>query len=416
MNRAITHPFVNRHLRISPQPMVLIIAAASILSACGDSVSPGSESIPVDSVESTDVPQEVDDTVGTSGSFNDTAVLSAFENESDSEIWLVDGNGSNLRKVTDNNENDLDPMWFPDRSKILFRRFNEEVQGTSFLELWVMNPDGSNERRLAEGLDTGGEWTPYSWSPDGNRLVTSGYLRGVDPENNGVGGIYVVEIETGESSKIIDTDNSDLWPSWSPDGSRIAFVQSATSEFELYVVDIDGSNLTRLAEGYDMQSHLRWTSDGSNVIVAAFQDDEQHILSIDVDSNTVLRLGSAKGSAPALSPDGTKLAFWTSEPGNPELWVMNPDGSSPKVVSAPFAGEDGSIQDSGGFGLTWSPDSTRIMFSFVSTSENLDESDSGPSNSFTNLWIVDASGAQAPIKITNGSGPLNGNVTVSWGS
>jgi hypothetical protein len=416
MNRPAARPSSSRIARTRTRLAIFCVASASVLAACGDTVSPTGDSIAVESTPSTDVAQDVDDTGDSTGPFGDTAVLTAFEGESDSEIWLVEGDGSNLRKITDNSDNDFDASWFPDRSSILFRRSSEAGPGATGLELWVMSPDGSNERRLVEGLEIGGEWTPYSWSPDGNRLVTTGFRPGIDPENNGVGGLYIVDVVTGEASLLVDTDNSDLWPSWSPDGSRIAFVKSGEPEFELYVVNVDGSNLTRLAEGSNIQSLLSWTNDGTTLIAAPFNGDEHQIVSIDVDTNTVTRLGPVLGSSPTISPDGTRIAYWTTGPDFPELWVMNIDGTSPRMVMSPFSEVEGGIQVSPGFGLAWSPDSTRVMSSFVNTLVNPQEDETNVGNFVTELWIIDVSGTQPTIRITDGRGPLSGSVSASWAS
>jgi len=121
------------------------------------------------------------------------------------------------------------PAWSPDGSRIAYADYKNTD------EIWTMNPDGTDKRRL---LDVGGCGanqrsgctTNLAWSPDGSQLAF-----------HSNGGIYLVE-KDGSGLHRISSDGGQ--PTWSPDGSRIAFTQGG----QLFTMAVDGSGVTLLKE------------------------------------------------------------------------------------------------------------------------------------------------------------------------
>jgi dipeptidyl aminopeptidase/acylaminoacyl peptidase len=116
----------------------------------------------------------------------------------------------------------------------------------------VMSSDGTNVQKL-EGVTHVPRLFPPSWSPDSRILAilsspeNSPYL---DPWKSNVfknANIYLVDVETGiEWPLLEDSSMSNLYPTWSPDGSQIAFLSNFSGNSEIWVVNVDGSNLRQL--------------------------------------------------------------------------------------------------------------------------------------------------------------------------
>jgi hypothetical protein len=140
--------------------------------------------------------------------------IGAFELEPD-----TDGDG--VRDLTDNCPTTPNP------EKIAF---DSDRHGTS--EIYVMNPDGSNQTRLTN--NPGSNSFP-SFSPDGSKIVYTSF-----------GKIYVMNSDGSNQTRLTNISGNDISPSFSPDGTKIAFVSTRSSYFEIYVMNSDGSNQTRL--------------------------------------------------------------------------------------------------------------------------------------------------------------------------
>ena len=126
----------------------------------------------------------------------------------DDEIAVARSDGSERRVITNDPANDWGPDWSPDGSTIAF---NSDRDGGA-LRGWLVAPDGTNLRPM--GFDA---WVEYpSFSPDGTRIAFMGH-QGSNYE------IYVADIATGDVDQLTDSAGQDGWPSWSPDGSTIAF-------------------------------------------------------------------------------------------------------------------------------------------------------------------------------------------------
>ena len=146
-------------------------------------------------------------------------------------------------------------------------------------------------------------------------------------------------------------------PSWSPDGTRIAFQSNLDGDHEIWVMDADGQNRTQL--------HLQYGGRRIAQLVARRDQDRLLLRSRRPQRGRRGDLRDGRGRAepdpattntaidvdPAWSPDGTKLAFSTERDGGFEIYVMNADGQNPVRLT------NNSLSD---FSPSWSPDGTRV--------------------------------------------------------
>ena len=159
-----------------------------------------------------------------------------------------------------------------------------------------------------------------------------------------------------------DSDPSDpaglffqVEPSWSPDGSRIAFASQRSGNFDIYVMNADGTETRKVTSTKGNDSHPTWSSFGSDPRVRAGRRRVHHERGRGPD---VTRISDplVEESDPAWSPDGTWIAYVRRTPGTPvrEIWLMRPNGSQRHAVTS---------QGARAFTPAWSPDSSRIVFS-----------------------------------------------------
>ena len=104
-----------------------------------------------------------------------------------------------------------------------------------------MEADGGNQQRLTENLFD--DWYP-SWSPDGKRIAFSSDRQG----DFGSFEIYVMDTDGGNQRRLTNDPQYDGSPSWSPDGKRIIFVSERDGNYEIYVMDADGDNQRNLTK------------------------------------------------------------------------------------------------------------------------------------------------------------------------
>jgi TolB protein len=143
----------------------------------------------------------------------------------DSEIYLVNPDGTGLVRITDTPALDASPAWSPDGRQLLF------VRDGGFM---VMNADGSDVRSLGVGGRN------PTWSPDGNRIAFDGFG----------GNIWVMNADGSDLRKVTDSTEP-AWsygPTWSPDSRRIAFAHAPNDDwpFQIYVINADGTGMMHL--------------------------------------------------------------------------------------------------------------------------------------------------------------------------
>ena len=199
----------------------------------------------------------------------------------DDEIFTARADGSDRRNITNNPANDWGPDWSPDGSTIAF---NSDRDGR--LAGFLMNPDGSNVRRIDEDM-----WFEYpSWSPDGTQIAFE------SAQGNSYD-IFVLDLASGEITRLTDAPGNDSWPAWSPDGSTIAFSSHRDD--------------CRIAP----RDHACWLSDEPN-------DEHTDVWLVAPDGSNLRRATPEAGQFVAWSPDGAYLLV-----SGRALYVLRPDGS-----------------------------------------------------------------------------------------
>ncbi|TMB98752.1 MAG: hypothetical protein E6J42_05190 [Chloroflexi bacterium] len=210
--------------------------------------------------------------------------------------------------------------------------------------------------------------------------------------------IYAMDVN-GKNLQLLTTSFAfDTWGAWSPDTFKIVFQSDRipdttfTARFQIYVMNSDGSNVGQLTfpdPARDSTGHVKdttsnyhpaWSPNGTKIAFGSTRDTNPEIFVMDPNGSNIVRLTNnpAADAQPAWSPDGTKIAFVSDRDGNAEIYVMNADGSLPVNITHD-PGSD--------FAPSWSPDGTKIAFQ---------------SDRQTNyaVWVMNADGSN-PVRLTN---------------
>jgi Tol biopolymer transport system component/predicted alpha/beta-hydrolase family hydrolase len=291
--------------------------------------------------------------------------LIAFYSERDGnngEIYVMNSDGSDQRRLTHNDADDNCPAWSPDGAHIAFTSDRHDpAPRTCFphcnYELYLMpapgpqaqvNADGSDQRRLT---DTPAAELHPAWSPDGAYLMFD-----ADYDGDGQGTIYVLEVQQalqgkGDPQPLTDGQADDRWADWSPDGAHIAFSSNRDGNYEIYVMpapgpqaDADGGSAQRLTDSDANDLFPAWSPDGTQIAFFSMRPGSrrQDIYVMQADGSNLQQLTDSPrvvDEDPAWSPDGSQIVFQSDRDGNYEIYVMNRDGSEQRRLTDNRSGD-----------------------------------------------------------------------------
>ena len=198
--------------------------------------------------------------------------------QGDWDIYSIQVDGTGLIDLTRNTAFDgWRPAWSPDGTRIAFFSDRDDPAND---EIYVMNADGSDVRRLTNDPADDAMTT---WSPDGTRLAF---------ETNRAGSydIWVMNADGTDPRPLTDHPADDEWPAWSPDGTRIAFDSGRDGNREIYVMDADGSNVVRLTHHPGFDSAPAWSRDGSRIAFSSDRAGSTDLWIMNADGSGLVRL------------------------------------------------------------------------------------------------------------------------------
>ena len=253
------------------------------------------------------------------------------------EIYVINADGSELRRLTRNAVADNNPVWSPDGRRIAFVRDRDRQT----VNIYVMNADGSDQRRLTPTVRRR-PWVGLEWSPDWKKIafIASGGPLG-RPD------IFVMNADGSDLRNVTNTVTTSFDFAWSPDGRRIAYLEGSPGGAPLTIVNADGSGRHPLTGPLmvDLGSPS-WSPDGRTI---AFTGGSV-LYTVHADGTGLRKLTHGPGwnVDPRWSPNGRRILFMSGRDGpGTDLFVMNADGSGERnLTHTPGVSE---------LGASWAP-------------------------------------------------------------
>jgi Tol biopolymer transport system component len=241
-----------------------------------------------------------------------------------------------------------------------------EASGTG-LDIFTMNPDGSDVKQLTTFGSSGGFTCCATWSPDGRQLVF-----GAEPGPPFVSQLWIMNEDGSNQHELLNDPSAfDFTPSFSPDGSQIVFSR-CNSNFHcaIYRVGANGFGLTALTP-YDPNPDVNdfdpaYSPDGRTIAFTSFTRGGviAAIYLMDANGSNIRELTPAAIEAvtPDWSSDGTKIAFWVNccDRQTPQIWSIHANGTALTQLTNP--------QNAFDFTPAWSPQGDAITFERDNTS------------------------------------------------
>ncbi len=247
----------------------------------------------------------------------------AFSNDSTGrkEIYIVDYDGYNLAKLTNDKSISLLPRWADKGTKLYYTTYRNRNPQIYVLDL----KESTNSPVMQErGLNLIG-----GVSPDSKKLVMT-LSRGQNPS------IYLKELSSGRTLELTDKYGVDGSPSFSPDGKFVTFVSNRSGNPQVYIMNLETQKMRRLTK-FNWTDSPQWSPNGDWIVFSGRQSANHpiDIFLVDITGGQIRQLTSDSGSNedPWWSPDGRFIAFTTNRAGKRQIYVMDADGSAQHLIA-----------------------------------------------------------------------------------
>ena len=238
--------------------------------------------------------------------------------------------------------------------------------------------------------DPATDWNT-TWSPDGTKIA---FVSRKSGSNN----IWIMNADGTNQIQLTKMKNA-YSPSWSPDGSKIAFECSG----DIWTINSDGTGLTQLTTSSSWEGAPSYSPDGTRIAFHSSVRGSLDIFVMNVYGTDRVQLTThpAIDGAPAWSPDGTKIAFHSTRTGNDNIWIIDAYGGEPIQLTTNDEGRGWNTMPP-----SWSPDGNRIVFnlSLGSPDVAIPEFEKVTPPPPPKIWIINTDGT-GQIELTEGNGP-----------
>jgi len=232
------------------------------------------------------------------------------------EIYIMDWDGKQLRRVTRNGMGNNAPAWSPDGKWMAYSSFKSKIPG-----VFILPTNGGREFRVSSrrAQAIGGNFSPDS------RYLAFSQLTGKNYE------IYLYDMFSRVKRRLTRSFGIEVSPAFSPDGKKIVFSSGRTGGPQIYVMNVDGSQVRRISFKGNYNTEPEWSPRGDRIVFTGRVTDGSSIdiVTVNPDGSDLRRLtgGQRRNESPTWSPDGRNIAFSSDRSGRKYVYVMTSAGT-----------------------------------------------------------------------------------------
>jgi len=244
------------------------------------------------------------------------------------DLWIVDPKSGSINPLTDTDQYENSPSVSPNGSEIAY--VDERRR------LWVMQANGSNRHEIPIPK---GIYAQPSWSPNGNEIAFVRYE--VIPEDQSE--IWVIRRREGnwvDLERITDFPPMRLYPSYSPDGSQMAYTEFRRDKLlgaveEIGIMDLTSRKLKLITDDAADSFGPVWSPAGDWIAYTSNKSGNYDIwiMSVKDRKHHQLTRDTAYDGEPAWAPDGNELAFVSTRTGSREIWLVSMTGDHERQLT-----------------------------------------------------------------------------------
>jgi Tol biopolymer transport system component len=255
-------------------------------------------------------------------SFTEMQVKTAPTRSIKADIYTIKRDGTEIKKVTGDEKNEISPSWSKDGKRIIFMETSADAKEAN---IYVINKDGTGLIQLTKNAGRNG--APV-FSPDGKKIAFC------SDRDGGKLQIYVMNAD-GANPKRLTSDSTISYynPEWSPDGKKLLYyAEKGDRKDQIWTMKADGSNQTILTNNIGHNFFPSWAPDGKKIIFSAYRDEdpmtgEASVYVMNKDGSNITKLANIKSISARFSPDGKKIAYISGRPPVTAIFLANSDGS-----------------------------------------------------------------------------------------
>jgi TolB protein len=255
------------------------------------------------------------------------SLLGTVEKRTSKEVYVVDYDGANELRITNSRDLNVNPTWSNDARAIAYsayRRGGAPDILVSFIYTGVL-------QNLTDGRFRDGAYLPV-FSPNGRQIAFAAVAEGANAHD-----IFVMNADGTNRRRLTTHPDSDTTPTWSPSGNEIAFTSDRTGRPQIYIINADGTGTARRLPIPDAEAdRATWAPAPFNEIAYYARNGPGYDVKIhELATGQTRQLTFSEGTneSPSYSPSGRHLAFTSSRSGLVQVYTIGRDGNGLRQVT-----------------------------------------------------------------------------------
>jgi TolB protein len=240
--------------------------------------------------------------------------------QSSEQICIMNADGSGYRRLTlDDGYRHYYPSLSPDGRAVVYSQYRQD----NIYEIYELSLADGIARRLTDRL---GALTGPAISPDGRFVAFMRWTLASDQDQ-----LWVMERDGSQPRRVVDGTGWD--PTWSPDGTTLLFASDRAGSVQLYTVNLDGSGLSRISNLPAVRGRNDWSSQGL-ITTYSGEPGKRELFLMNADGSQVHQVspGGGNSQGPSFSPDGRWIAFTAyfdhpNDINGCEIYIIRVDGT-----------------------------------------------------------------------------------------